>query len=653
MSVNLKLTRVMAQQQREKSNSNKSGASSTLTKRFVHIADRFTVEQWIDMALLFRIVLLLCMALSCYLFPKYLLPVDDSVANFPLRLLQTESGLSDEISRPFALPDSICTRILRYKLVVDVRNGIRLKFQENNSDNSVTTSSHSSYIWSFMLTSLTRWDAARFLQLAHSPSIRYPQVQYQVQTGISRDKGTTLTASNKLSSSNSITPQLSCPNIDQILQTSQEAHAFYPLYPIMIQILVAILLWCTPTSKLPSTCEGVVVLSAYLFNTICYLWSAKQLYNMTKLLLLDTSKASSKSPESLIDESERWARRVLLLYIINPATIFFNTSYSESCAAAFIFTGYYWILYYRMVTPSVTYLMGTWLVWYLSCFVRSNGVLNAGYLFLFGIGGVLGDGKTFSTLLVPMSLMVGSIALVMGSMGVYNFHAYRNHCLIDSMSSATDIDPASIDGNSLTHCSLLDGYHAPEWCQNGPYFNVYSFVQRKYWNVGLFRYYEWKQLPNFILAAPVLYCSTCAVFNWIRISRERCSKLTDTKKRPNYVETFARWSISSLQSFAGDKQYTHNKGEFGMQPTTIETILLGHPILLGHYAVLAVSVIIGMSLAHVQITTRMIFSTCPALYWYLTVMISKHGRFGDAVIFWCFLYIVLGLIMHPNWLPWT
>ncbi|PWN52318.1 hypothetical protein IE53DRAFT_295539, partial [Violaceomyces palustris] len=44
------------------------------------------------------------------------------------------------------------------------------------------------------------------------------------------------------------------------------------------------------------------------------------------------------------------------------------------------------------------------------------------------------------------------------------------------------------------------------WCDD-PLPGVYTFVQEHYWNVGLFRYWEIGQLPNFVLAAPILLLS--------------------------------------------------------------------------------------------------------------------------------------------------
>ena len=125
--------------------------------------------------------------------------------------------------------------------------------------------------------------------------------------------------------------------------------------------------------------------------------------------------------------------------------------------------------------------------------------------------------------------------------------------------------------------------------------------------------------------------------------------------------------------------------------------LLG-PRTLPHYAVLAAFTLLGLTVAHVQISTRMIFSSCPAIYWYITSWIlfeeeekkdrerdredddannndvvvgqgrtsgSVRGDSGDWstdrqwvrrkewIVGYLALFHVLGIIMHVNWLPWT
>uniref|UniRef100_H3HBV9 GPI mannosyltransferase 2 n=1 Tax=Phytophthora ramorum TaxID=164328 RepID=H3HBV9_PHYRM len=51
------------------------------------------------------------------------------------------------------------------------------------------------------------------------------------------------------------------------------------------------------------------------------------------------------------------------------------------------------------------------------------------------------------------------------------------------------------------------------WCAEVmPNFSaMYMFIQSEYWNVGLFRYYELKQIPNFLLAAPIIVLSLHAL----------------------------------------------------------------------------------------------------------------------------------------------
>ena len=47
------------------------------------------------------------------------------------------------------------------------------------------------------------------------------------------------------------------------------------------------------------------------------------------------------------------------------------------------------------------------------------------------------------------------------------------------------------------------GDEPSEWCQYEPPV-AYSYIQRVYWDNGFLTYWEAKQLPNFLLAAPAV-----------------------------------------------------------------------------------------------------------------------------------------------------
>ncbi|PNG99104.1 GPI mannosyltransferase 2, partial [Tetrabaena socialis] len=74
------------------------------------------------------------------------------------------------------------------------------------------------------------------------------------------------------------------------------------------------------------------------------------------------------------------------------------------------------------------------------------------------------------------------------------------------------------------------------WCSSRvPY--VYGFVQAQYWGVGLFRYWTLQQLPNFLLAAPVLLLSAVGLTeygaaNWPRLAALALAPLEQQQPQP-------------------------------------------------------------------------------------------------------------------------
>ncbi|TCD67853.1 ER membrane glycoprotein subunit of the GPI transamidase complex-like protein, partial [Steccherinum ochraceum] len=55
----------------------------------------------------------------------------------------------------------------------------------------------------------------------------------------------------------------------------------------------------------------------------------------------------------------------------------------------------------------------------------------------------------------------------------------------------------------LAFCAPTSAPTLAPWCTNFPP-SIYTYVQGKYWNVGFLRYWTLAQIPNFVIAAPVL-----------------------------------------------------------------------------------------------------------------------------------------------------
>eukprot|EP00050_Salpingoeca_kvevrii_P012637 m.23995 g.23995 ORF g.23995 m.23995 type:complete len:249 (-) comp4202_c0_seq1:51-797(-) len=167
--------------------------------------------------------------------------------------------------------------------------------------------------------------------------------------------------------------------------------------------------------------------------------------------------------------------------------------------------------------------------------------------------------------------------------------------------------------SSKAHCpdatcadEAASGLLAPNWCMH-PLPLIYSHVQDAYWNVGLFRYYKLKQLPNFALAAPVV------LLLWRGLSS---------------------WS----------QEYGRNPKAVALSSTHL--MEYGVPVLL--------TVVIVLTTAHVQIMTRVVCSMSPLLYWLAAPMLgSKAHPSACVIIGFCAVYCIVGTVLFANFYPWT
>ncbi|CDS01042.1 related to GPI18-mannosyltransferase [Sporisorium scitamineum] len=102
---------------------------------------------------------------------------------------------------------------------------------------------------------------------------------------------------------------------------------------------------------------------------------------------------------------------------------------------------------------------------------RANGTLLVGYVAF----KLIGEARSGKPVLAALKLLLSAMVCVSPSV-LFQTWAYSRFC--------------------------LSGVDRP-WCADRVP-SIYAFVQSHYWNVGLLRYWQPAQLPNFILAAPVL-----------------------------------------------------------------------------------------------------------------------------------------------------
>jgi phosphatidylinositol glycan class V len=174
--------------------------------------------------------------------------------------------------------------------------------------------------------------------------------------------------------------------------------------------------------------------------------------------------------------------------------------------------------------------------------------------------------------------------------------------------------PLYLSYASSTFCSLP----SPSPYCSSVFPNIYNFVQSQFWyslfrNVGLFRYWELKQIPNFLLALPMMYISLSAIYNYIRLDPKRALSFSTSS------------SVVPFNTF------------------------FANPVLVPFILYWAVNLLIIVFIANVQIITRL-FASFPIVYWYMGERILE----GDK---WCVLYflvyICVGSILFSNFYPWT
>ena len=291
----------------------------------------------------------------------------------------------------------------------------------------------------------------------------------------------------------------------------EHSAAFFPLFPLSVNLFSSILrLLISAISN-----ESLNILSASCLNLIYFHLACVYLYKLSMVLF---------------NSNTHLAVYTVTLFCLNPANIFFSSIYSESMYSMLTFASIYYIYSKSMWIASLISL-------FLCCLCRSNGILNFGFMAYFLLKDHLNrcqierkyyeESNSFikygiflfkkyrlhltlkSNILLIAKILIS--LLVMGSAFVlYQYYIYTQFCLIKP--TQTQIPQYLVKYASEQSYVLMNDINVPKWC-NKTIFS-YSSIQGQYWNVGFLTYWTFRQIPNFLLAMPIVILSLKALVHY-------------------------------------------------------------------------------------------------------------------------------------------
>nr|CCA18790.1 GPI mannosyltransferase putative [Albugo laibachii Nc14] len=417
--------------------------------------------------------------------------------------------------------------------------------------------------------------------------------------------------------------------------TYEHSHAFFPLYPLTVRLLRYSSSNVQLSRVITQLCSNVFinvssgvdeehqypeiyVLCGWFIRSVwcvleiqrpesihasngAFVLAAIFLYRLG-ILVFENLKVKSQ-------DAERIARTGAYLFCITPSSVFMSSLYSESMMCFFSFGGFYCIEKHKelikeqkrtkkRISQYSAHLSACAILFGCGSVTRSNGILLSLYLVWHRLR-TSPHWTNFATFcrywLVTALLMI----LAVGPQLVYFVCGIWKYC------------PSFHTVFDHTRKSEYP-FHDRPWCHSAflNYSAMYMFIQREYWNVGLFRYYQWKQIPNFFLASPVVSLSVLALYRFFR------KQLIFTTS----------WTCE-------------------MNVYCI------------HWAFLLIN---GLLVVHVQVITRLLCA-CPPFYWIPAIILFQpkksesviQNAFFKIVVGYFVLYTLLGSILFSSFYPWT
>lgn len=399
--------------------------------------------------------------------------------------------------------------------------------------------------------------------------------------------------------------------------TYEQTLAFYPLLPLLVRTVATALHTALALHYVLSFRELLLV-SAVLVNVVAFVRAGQTLGRLTDAVF----------------GSARLTQNTVLLFAFNPAAVFFTAPYTESLFA--------WATFATMEQCQRKRYFAALVPLCASIACRSNGAVNCGFVVFHVANDVLAvwttsttqtkrHRRTLGTIVPHASRLLTCLTAAAFTFGAVQWHQYQQFC-VDDGGALVAAMPAAIRRYGEQKAFVLAGQFGrfnSSWCHRSVPM-AYGYVQQHYWNCGPFAYYEWRQLPNFALAAPVLGLVAHAVWAYTR-RQWRAARRADCV--PRHLFDLVRWQ------------------------RTVDQRLLVYVV---HAAALALVCVVY---AHIQVSTRLLASATPVVCWSAAAALRWDGggvlrwrefvRRNRALSAWFGGYLVVGTVLFANHLPWT
>ncbi|XP_061182805.1 GPI mannosyltransferase 2-like [Saccostrea echinata] len=360
----------------------------------------------------------------------------------------------------------------------------------------------------------------------------------------------------------------------------QNSLAFFPLFPFLVRFTANTLFY--PLQFL-LIYKNVLMISAVFCNVFLFILTVKLLFRLGCNVLGNTYIAY----------------KACLLFCINPASIFMIASYSE---ILYFFLAIYGLLNFE---NSCKILSVFWFA--LGTLARSNGLINFGFIlyesliflvknlrtFISGVSeedsrNITLSFRVFSYLNIAIVQLIYLFTLIF--LFLVPFFLYQIY-YISAMFCKSDISKLSDIPDYLIVYGRERDYHIigdniPPWCNSSIPLS-YGYVQSSHWGVGFMKYYEFKQIPNFLLAIPVTLLSIGCVLSYYKWNKKTCQTL-------------------GVKSEIFDFKKNDEGGR----------CVWNNPRILPYVCHILVLTVFGWMFVHIQVLTRLLFSASPILYWF-------------------------------------